>query len=86
MQTGVGQTWLAATASGLYRSTDLGGQWARVGLPAGVPVASEISTVASSPPSTSPSATVLVTVRGHGLLRSTNGGTWFAAVSTRSST
>lgn len=77
VQTGVGETWLAANTGGLYRSTNRGASWARVTLPAPVPTISEILGVAASPPSSAP-GTALVSVRGRGLLRSTDGGQTFA--------
>lgn len=76
VRTGVSETWFAATTNGLYRSTDRGTSWARLSLPAPVPTASEVLAVAASPPSSAP-GTVLVSIRGRGLLRSTDGGATF---------
>lgn len=78
VRSGVSETWLAATLAGLYRSTNRGISWTRATLPAPIPTAVEILGVAASPPSSAP-GTVLATVRGQGLLRSTDGGATFTS-------
>jgi photosystem II stability/assembly factor-like uncharacterized protein len=74
------QTWFGANTRGMYRSTNLGGSWTRVVLPkpAGD---TQVAALAVSPPGTS-AATVLITIRGLGLYRSTDGGVTFARVAT----
>ena len=78
VRSGVSETWLAATTTGLFRSTNQGVSWTRASLPSSVPATAEVVSVASSPPSSGP-GTVLVSIRGRGLLRSTDGGATFGA-------
>lgn len=72
------ETWFAATHSGLRRSTDRGRTWTPVRLP-GPALDGPIAAVAASPPSAS-AATVIVSSRGKGLYRSTDGGVTFQRV------
>lgn len=76
------ETWLAGTANGLYRSTDRGQAWTAVTLPVSATGTRQVQSVVASPPAAGVTPTVLVSVKGKGLLRSTNGGTTFTSTGT----